>query len=95
MPRKILIENVTLEELQEIISTTVENVFKSLKPAKASKDVKMLTRKETADVLRISLPTLADWTRQGIINAKRLGGRVLYSESDIRQLLGKGGKRNV
>jgi len=47
-------------------------------------------------MLRISLPTLADWTRQGMIPAQRIGRRVLYAISDIENTLEgkKGGRKN-
>lgn len=42
-----------------------------------------LTRKETAAKLRVSLPTLHSWTRNGLLTAYKIGGRVLYSIEDV------------
>ena len=55
-------------------------------PPKAS-DPDMYSRKETAKFLRISLPTLHDWTKEGLIRAYRIGNRVLYKKEDIDQAL--------
>lgn len=42
-----------------------------------------LTRQQTAEKLHISLSTLDTYTKLGILNAKRMGKRVLYSADDI------------
>jgi predicted site-specific integrase-resolvase len=42
-----------------------------------------MTRKETADKLRITLPTLHSWTCQGLLTCYKLGGRVLYSTVEV------------
>jgi len=41
------------------------------------------TRKEAAAMLYISLPTLHRYTKLGIISCKRIGTRILYSQSDL------------
>ena len=45
------------------------------------------TRQETAELLGISLPTLNEYTKQGIIAAYRLGYKVRYKFDDINQAL--------
>lgn len=47
----------------------------------------LLSRKETAKKLCISLPTLHQWTKNGNIQAHRIGGRVLYKWSEIELAL--------
>ena len=80
MSKNLLIQNVTLQELQEMISNTLEEKFKALNISTRERvEEDLLTRKETAKLLRISLPTLADWTRQGILKSINLGRRVLYA----------------
>ena len=46
-------------------------------------------RKEAATKLRVSLVTLDAWTKAGIINAHRIGGRVYYTDKDINDALKK------
>ena len=96
MPKDLLIQNVTLQELQEMISNTLEEKFKALNSSTRERiEEDLLTRKETAKLLRISLPTLADWTRQGILKSINLGRRVLYSRSEVQRVLEQKGGRNV
>ena len=45
------------------------------------------TRKETAEMLSISLPTLNSYTKKKILLGYRLGRRVLYKESEIEKAL--------
>ncbi len=45
------------------------------------------TRKEVAQLLRITLPTLHQYTKEGRIQALRIGGRVLYSEQAVQEAL--------
>jgi len=43
----------------------------------------ILTRKETAHLLSVSLATLRVWTVKGLIKAYQLGGRVYYKQDEI------------
>ena len=47
----------------------------------------LLTRKETAKLLRISLPCLHDWINKGILVPYRPGNRVLFRLEDIERML--------
>lgn len=45
------------------------------------------TRKETANMLKISLPTLNHYTKKRILKGYRVGSRVLYKQSEIEVAL--------
>ena len=47
------------------------------------------TRKETAKMLNISLPTLNEYTKKRILTGYRVGVRVLYKQSEIELALVK------
>ena len=47
------------------------------------------TRKETAEMLNISLPTLNQYTKKRILTGYRVGVRVLYKQSEIESALVK------
>jgi len=52
------------------------------------KDItKYLTRKEVAELLSISLPTLNEYTKTGKLKGFRIGGRVLYCANEIQNSL--------
>ena len=68
----------TLGELLQF----VEDLNKMAVNLKPTTD-KLLTRKEVANFLNISLPTLHDWTKSGRIKAYRIGSRILYKSSEV------------
>jgi excisionase family DNA binding protein len=50
-------------------------------------NLKLLTRKEVSQKLRVSYPTLAKWREKNILPACILGTRIRYKQSDIDSLL--------
>ena len=43
----------------------------------------LVDRKEAARILNISLPTLDLYSKQGIIMARRIGKKILFSKNDL------------
>lgn len=83
---KINIENLTAEELEALISKTItEEILPFIQ--NSNKEVELLTRRETSKLLRVSLPTLHDWTKRGIIKGYRIEGKVYYKRSEIEESL--------
>ena len=54
---------------------------------KPTKKQRLLSRKEVADLLHISLPTLHSLTKSGVIKASRINRRVLYDETEVLNAL--------
>ena len=46
-----------------------------------------LVENKTAKFLCISLPTLHEWTKSGIVTAHRIGNRVLFKQDEVHQAL--------
>ena len=44
-------------------------------------------RKEAAEILGVTYPTLLDWNKKGILYPFKVGNRVRYRRNDIEQLL--------
>jgi excisionase family DNA binding protein len=42
-----------------------------------------------AKMLKITFPTLHDWTKLGYLKAYKLGSRVLYKELEVKETLEK------
>ncbi len=65
----------------EIVTKFIED----LKPQNeaSQKSEKLITRAETAQMLGVTLPTIYDWTKKGIITAYRIGNRVRYKHDEI------------
>ena len=82
MENSILIRNLTMEELQEMIRSTIKEEIQQASTFK-KKETIYLTRKEASTFLKISLPTLNNYTKAGRINGFRIGTRVLYKLEDL------------
>lgn len=78
---------IELPELKKIVEEAIFNQLKCFAPPIEQKSTQLLTRKQTAEMLCISLPTLHDWTKTGLIKAHRIGNRVLYKFEEINNSL--------
>jgi len=47
----------------------------------------LLTRKEVAEKMRVSYPTLKRWADNGLISSIKIGGTIRYKLTDIEKLL--------
>lgn len=79
----IVIQNVSLSDIEALISKVIDEKIKSINISPANVASELLTRQETAKLLKISLPTLDSWTNTGLIKAKRIGTRVRYVYADV------------
>lgn len=71
-----------LSDIKKVVEEVLKNQLASLAP-QTEKKVTLLTRKDTAKFLRVSLPTLHDWTKTGIVKAHRIGNRILYKLDEV------------
>ena len=46
-------------------------------------DTEYLTRREVSKVLNVTVQTLNNWRREGVLNPLKIGGRVLYKKEDV------------
>lgn len=72
----------TPEDLQ-----TLRGLIREELQAMQPKETKYLSRKEAADKLKISLPTLSSWVNKGMIRQSKLGNRVLFEEQDVQSAI--------
>ncbi len=87
----IQILNVTRQELVDIIKEGVKlelNRHRSMgKPLNrltiTGEDTEYLTRNEVSKVLNVTVQTLNNWRREGVLNPIKIGGRVLYRKEDV------------
>lgn len=55
----------------------------------SERKITYLNRFEVVELLKISLPTLANWTKEGILQSYRIGKRVLYRVDEVNSSLQK------
>ena len=87
----IQILNVTRQELVDIIKEGVKlelNRQRSIgNPLNrlfiTGEDTEYLTRNEVSKVLNVTVQTLNNWRREGVLVPLKIGGRVLYRKEDV------------
>jgi len=93
---QILLNGITVEQFKEIIADTVKANYEPKEQTKKenslpSKEERFISRKETAALLHLSLPTLNELTIEGKLISYRIGNRILYKYDEV---LGSVLKRN-
>jgi excisionase family DNA binding protein len=66
------------------------NLASSVKTPQIDNEPKLLTRKETAELLGVSLVTLNEWTRTNKIPSIKIGTRVRYEIAEVFRTIKKG-----
>ena len=88
MSEAIIVHNLDVQQLKEIINTTVKDqlndVFEALK---REKNETLLTREETFRFLKIDSTTLWYWTRDGKLKCYAIGNRRYYKKSEVLECL--------
>jgi hypothetical protein len=85
----ILLQNLTVEQLQQLIGTSVRNGIIELQKELQSKDnsEELMTREETCQFLKIDSSTLWAWTNNGKVKAYGIGARRYYKKSELMECL--------
>jgi len=91
----MILNSVDLQDLKNLFEEVLEEKLKKVNP-KGRKVSDLRTRNEAAKFFRISLPTLNEWTKDGVVIAHRIGNRVLYKQNELEEALIqiKSSKRN-
>ena len=82
MTKEIFLSGMTADQLSEMIRESLRDELRQLHPEPSAETPNYLTRR-----LRISLVTLNDWVNRGRIRALKIGGRVLFRDSDVEAAL--------
>ena len=85
----ILLESLTVEQLQQLIGTSVKNGIIELQKELQTKDnsEELMTREETCQFLKIDSSTLWAWTNNGKVKAYGIGARRYYKRSELLECL--------
>lgn len=83
----IILSSISLQDFEKTIRQIVASELQKheVKPEKIPVD--FITRQEASKILGVSLPTLADWSKQGIIKSYRISTRVRYRRDEIEASL--------
>ena len=93
MTKEIFLSGMTADQLSEMIRESLRDELRQLHPEPSAETPNcrpsphFRPRRETARRLRISLVTLNDWVNRGRIRAHKIGGRVLFRDSEVEAAL--------
>lgn len=85
----ILLETLSVEQLQQLIGTSVKNGILEFQKQLQTKDnsEELLSRDETCQFLKIDSSTLWAWTNNGKVKAYGIGARRYYKRSELMECL--------
>lgn len=69
----------------EIFRALIREEIQAMVPKET--EPKYYTRKEAAQLLKISLPTLHAWAGKGLIRQSKIGNRVLIEEAEVQKVI--------
>jgi predicted DNA-binding transcriptional regulator AlpA len=79
----VLIQGATLADIERMIDRAIakrmEDFYKSIQP----KPDPLVKRVDAARLLGVSLPTLDNYAKYGILHPRHVGGRIYYVQSEI------------
>ncbi len=89
------IQGVNANDLLTQISEVVTNAINEKQRQKPKIDDELMTRKEVAKFLKVSLQTLHNWANNGVLVPYRIGNKLRYKRSDVLKALIQINKKRV
>jgi predicted DNA-binding transcriptional regulator AlpA len=87
------VHNTTTEQLTETFASILDERIAELKRSFTPKEAEeYLTAKELEGALKISSVTRWEWGKKKILNPMKIGNRVYYLRSEIKELLSNSNK---
>lgn len=83
----ILFSPIRLNELELLIENSLRKVLSVQETKRVPQQDKLITRKEAAAMLCVTLPTLQSYTMSGKLQGYRMGRRVLYKREEVNQAI--------
>lgn len=88
MKNATLVNGITSTELTETILNGVKNQLDNLKKGFQPKEPdEFLTRMETAKLLKISLVTVHQWVKDGVLKPLKMGNRTYFSRKELKETM--------
>jgi excisionase family DNA binding protein len=83
------ITSINGEELEAIVQRSITQALQGWIPPQPTSSTlpEYCTRKEAAELFRVSLPTLDSYIKRGLIEASRIGGHIRIKRSEIEKAM--------
>ncbi len=73
--------------ITESVKTQLEELSKRLDAHPSTNEKEFLTRKETAELFKVSLVTIHEWQNNGILKVYKMGTRSFFKYSELLETL--------
>ena len=83
---QIIVSGMSLNDLLERIGKLIDTKLNQPKPVEKN-STNFLSRQEVCKLLKITLPTLNDWSKLGRLQSYKIGNRVLYKLDEVENSL--------
>ena len=81
---QIILHGLSIPDLKKLLSEVVEEKLLQLpKTEKPKSKAVYFSRVEVAEMFKISLPTLNEWSKLGTLQSYRIGNRILYKAHEV------------
>lgn len=88
LDKTILLHQFTPEEFKEYITSELTDELKKLiQKLDLPEPIEYLTRKEVAKILKVSIVTLSQWDKHGILQPYRIGNLIRYKSNKLDKAL--------
>lgn len=87
--REVTLVSITVQELEDLVQRAVETGIENLlnKWESSCEQIQLISRYDASKLLKVSLPTLTKYVKQGRIPAHRIGNRILFKKNEIIESL--------
>jgi excisionase family DNA binding protein len=83
-------ENVFLTNLSsDDIKNIVKSALEEIKPEGKKEEPELIKISEVSKILKVSLPTIHTWKKQGKIPFYRLGSKIFFKRNEVLEVLKK------
>ena len=80
---EMILSGIKVNELLEMIGRLIDEKVGQNYKVPIVQQSKFISRKEVASLLKISLPTLNEWSKLGMLKSYKMGNRVLYNQEEV------------
>lgn len=77
--------DLTVDEFEDLISTTVERAIVASQPA--SDTVPLYSRQDIMRQFKVSYPTAMRYEKMGLLKGRKIGHKVFFSQDELDNLL--------
>ncbi|MCH4821759.1 helix-turn-helix domain-containing protein [Gramella lutea] len=88
MSKKITeVHEITSQELLKTIQACIKAEFAANQISPKEQSIDWLTRNEAAKYFGVSLVTIYNWTKEGILTSYKISNRLRYKKSELENIL--------